>query len=64
MIENIMGAKMTNAQHRILNTVMSISLLVIFILFAASTEEKLETCSDMLYEHITTQVAPEGLYDD
>ena len=55
---------MTNAQHRILNTVAWVVIMIAGILYGVQTDDRLEECSDMLYKHLYEQEAPEGVSYD
>ena len=50
---------MTNAQHRVVNTVMIIVTICVVVLYAVKNEHDMEECEARLYEKLTSQSAPD-----
>ena len=55
---------MSNAQHRILNTVAWVVIMIAGIMYGLQTEDRLDVCSDILYEHLTKTPAPQGVWSE
>ena len=52
---------MTNTQHRVLNTVISLVLTGAAILYVIEHKHNIQDCEDRLWEHITKTEVPKDI---